>query len=99
MGDELQAVLDHLPDFQKGLVVTLELTAGGTALMFALAFTLGLASSAPSIIIRGASRVVVEFFRGTSLVVQVFWFFFVLPQLGLQISAMACGILALGLNY
>lgn len=99
MGDELQAVLDHLPDFQKSLVVTLELTAGGTALMFALAFTLGLASSAPSIIIRGISRVVVEFFRGTSLVVQVFWFFFVLPQLGLQISAMACGILALGLNY
>ncbi|WP_182359597.1 ectoine/hydroxyectoine ABC transporter permease subunit EhuC [Tomitella gaofuii] len=99
MGDQLQAVLDHLPDFQHGLIVTLELTAGGTVLMFILAFALGLASTAPAAIVRGVARVVIEFFRGTSLVVQMFWLFFVLPQLGVEISPMLCGILALGLNY
>ncbi|QDQ96878.1 ectoine/hydroxyectoine ABC transporter permease subunit EhuC [Tomitella fengzijianii] len=99
MGDQLDAVLDHLPDFQHGLVVTLELTAGGTVLMFILAFTLGLASTSPAVVVRGAARVVIEFFRGTSLVVQMFWLFYVLPQLGVEISPMLCGILALGLNY
>ncbi len=99
MGDQLQAVLDHLPDFQHGLLVTLALTAGGTALMFVLAFALGAAASVPSVAVRGVARVFVEFFRGTSLVVQMFWLFFVLPQLGVQISPMLCGILALGLNY
>lgn len=96
MGEKL---LDHLPDFQDGLVITLELTAGGTVLMFILAFALGLASTAPSVIVRGASRVVVEFFRGTSLLVQMFWLFFVLPLFGVQISPILCGIIALGLNY
>ncbi len=96
MGEKL---LDHLPEFQDGLLVTLELTAGGTVLMFVLAFVLGLASTVPNIIVRGASRIIVEFFRGTSLLVQMFWLFFVLPLFGVQISPVLCGILALGLNY
>ncbi|WP_255372074.1 ABC transporter permease subunit [Cellulosimicrobium sp. CUA-896] len=42
---------------------------------------------------------VVEFFRGTSLVVQFFWLFFVLPVFGFKMESLAVGIVALGLNY
>jgi polar amino acid transport system permease protein len=45
------------------------------------------------------SGVFVEVFRGTSLLVQLFWFYFVLPQFGLRLSAALAALLALGLNY
>ena len=41
----------------------------------------------------------IEFFRGTSLVVQLFLFFFVLPQIGISMPPIVAGIIALGLNY
>ncbi|BCJ86709.1 ectoine/hydroxyectoine ABC transporter permease subunit EhuC [Effusibacillus dendaii] len=46
-----------------------------------------------------AAAVYVEFFRGTSLLVQMFWLFFALPILGIELEPMTTGVLALGLNY
>jgi polar amino acid transport system permease protein len=45
--------------------------------------------------------VVIELFRGTSLLVQLFFFFFVLPlpPFNLEMPAVFTGILALGMNY
>ena len=42
----------------------------------------------------------VEIFRGTSILVQLFWIFFVLPlpPFNLEISPFVAGVLALGLN-
>ncbi|GAA6742080.1 ectoine/hydroxyectoine ABC transporter permease subunit EhuC [Thermus oshimai] len=42
--------------------------------------------------------VYVEVFRGTSLLVQLFWIFFALPLLGLHLPAWTAGVLALTLN-
>ncbi|MGH7740174.1 MAG: ectoine/hydroxyectoine ABC transporter permease subunit EhuC, partial [bacterium] len=39
-----------------------------------------------------------EVFRGTSALVQLFWFYFALPFLGLRLNALTAGILVLGLN-
>src|SRR5690606_37354616 len=80
--DNLEALGAALPQIGQGLVVTLTLTVGGALLAFVLAVALGLGARARNILVRGASRVVIEFFRGTSLVVQLFFLFFVLPQLG-----------------
>lgn len=41
----------------------------------------------------------IEFFRGTSLVVQLFWLYFVLPPLGVRLDAMTVAILGIALNY
>lgn len=44
--------------------------------------------------------VYVEIFRGTSLLIQLFWIYFALPMvLDIRMSAMTAAILALGLNY
>jgi polar amino acid transport system permease protein len=40
----------------------------------------------------------IEFFRGTSVLVQMFWIFFALPAFGVSMSALTAGVLALGLN-
>ncbi|KAA6216084.1 ectoine/hydroxyectoine ABC transporter permease subunit EhuC [Streptomyces filamentosus] len=95
----LPALGRALPAIGGGLLVTLEATALGAALALLVAFALGLAARSRSRTVRGAVRVTVEFLRGTSLYVQLFWLFFALPMLGFRLEPMACGVLALGLNY
>jgi len=99
LADNLTALGDALPQILDGVLITLQLTAGGALLALALAIALGLLARQKNIILRGFARVIIEFFRGTSLVVQLFWFFFVLPFLDVDLSPILAGILALGLNY
>jgi polar amino acid transport system permease protein len=40
----------------------------------------------------------IDLFRGTSALVQLFWAYFALPLLGIELDAMTVGILVLGLN-
>lgn len=90
---------DAIPRIFDGIVVTLELTVGSAIFAFLIALALGLAGAAKNIVLRGSARVVIEFFRGTSLLVQLFWFFYVLPLFGYRLEPIVCGILALSLNY
>lgn len=99
MQSNIEAFLEAWPRFQEGIVTTIYLTLGGAALGFAMALVLGVAAGSRLMVIRGVSRTIVEFFRGTSLLVQLFWLFFVLPLLGYELDPLFCGILALGLNY
>ncbi|NKY59634.1 ectoine/hydroxyectoine ABC transporter permease subunit EhuC [Nocardia flavorosea] len=97
--NNFHAFTDALPRIGEGILITLQLTVGGAALAFVLALTLGTTARARSILVRGPARISIEFFRGTSLLVQLFWFYYVLPLLGYQLDPVFCGILALGLNY
>lgn len=49
-------------------------------------------------LIRAIATVYIEFFRGGSLVVQIYWIFFVFPLFGITLSAFTAGVLAVGLN-
>ncbi|MGH3344953.1 MAG: ectoine/hydroxyectoine ABC transporter permease subunit EhuC [Carbonactinosporaceae bacterium] len=91
--------LDFLPTLWEGILYTLVLTVLGAALSLLLSFVFGLMALSPAMWVRFVSRVVVEFFRGTSLLVQLFWLFFVLPFFGVQLIPIATGVVALGLNY
>ncbi|MHA3949018.1 ectoine/hydroxyectoine ABC transporter permease subunit EhuC [Cellulomonas bogoriensis] len=97
--DNLEALQNAWPRLLDGIVITLQLTLGGGALAFAVAVTFGLMALHGSVWVRGAARTLIEFFRGTSLLVQLFWLFYVLPLLGVTLEPAVTGILALGLNY
>lgn len=99
MSDDIQTLLDRLPRLGESVLVTLQLTVGGAVLAMVVALLLGFGSRTRTLWVRGPSRVVVELFRGTSLVVQFFWLFFVLPVFGFKMESLAVGIVALGLNY
>ncbi|MFC7406237.1 ectoine/hydroxyectoine ABC transporter permease subunit EhuC [Georgenia alba] len=99
MGDNLQILAERLPAFGHGVLITFELTVLGGVLAFVIAVILGVSARSEYILVRGAARTVIEFFRGTSLLVQLFWLFYVLPLLGYRLDALFCGVLALGLNY
>jgi polar amino acid transport system permease protein len=99
MSDDIQELIARLPDLGSSVLVTLQMTVGGALLAMFVAVVLGFGSRTRTLWVRGPSRIVVEFFRGTSLVVQIFWIFYVLPVFGFKMEALAVGIVALGLNY
>ncbi|MEU6172940.1 ectoine/hydroxyectoine ABC transporter permease subunit EhuC [Streptantibioticus parmotrematis] len=83
----------------RGLWLTVQLTVFSAALAAAVAFLAGLARLSRRWIVRFVAGVYVEFFRGTSALVLMFWLFFALPLLGWQLAALWAGTLALGLSY
>jgi polar amino acid transport system permease protein len=87
----IQLILD-------GAWVTIKLTVLGCALALVVAFVAGLGRLSRHAPIRSAATIYIEFFRGTSIFVQLFWAYFVLPLAGFELSPIQAGILALGLN-
>lgn len=91
--------LELLPPLLKGLWVTVQLFLGGAAVAILVAFAAGWSRLSLDPVVRGCATIYVEVFRGTSILVQMFWFYFALPVLlGIRIEAMLVGVLSLGLN-
>lgn len=100
MGDFYSTFFDNFGDVGSGLWVTVQATLLGGLAAFALSFVLGFMANSRRLLVRGVSRIVVEFFRGTSLYVQLFWLYYALPLLtGYELSPVFCGVVAFGLNY
>jgi polar amino acid transport system permease protein len=82
----------------EGALVTIELTVLGSILALVMAFAAGLGRLSRFFAIRALATTYIEFFRGTSIFVQLFWVYFVLPFAGVNLSPLQAGVLALGLN-
>lgn len=81
-----------------GLLTTLKLTIVCILLGCTLGFLVGLARTSRSRILRTVSSIYVEFFRGTPVLIQLFWIFFCLPLLlGVEFSNFVSGVIALTL--
>ncbi|GFH33940.1 ectoine/hydroxyectoine ABC transporter permease subunit EhuD [Streptomyces pacificus] len=93
------AVADFMPRFWDGVLVTLQILVLGSLLSFTLGLVWALALRSESRFVRWPVGLVTEFIRNTPLLVQLFFLFFVLPEWGVQFSALATGTLAIGLHY
>lgn len=94
----MDVIIEYAPLLLRGLLVTLQVTLLGIALTVLVAFVAGLSGLSKFWFIRWPSYIFVEFFRGSGLIVQMFWLFFALPMFGVQLSPLMAGVLALGLN-
>src|SRR5690625_4380224 len=105
MSETFEALAALWPRFVDGILVTLQLTIGGSVLAFILAATLGLIARHHNVVARGAARTFIEVFRGTSLLVQLIFFFYILPLAfpelvdDREVAGLVAGIVGLGLNY
>jgi polar amino acid transport system permease protein len=63
-----------------------------------LAFTAGIARAEGGRVVSWIALVYIEIFRGTSLLVQLFWLYYALPLVGISFEPMATGIAGLALN-
>lgn len=95
---------DYIAPLMEGAWVTVQLTLYSTVLGAVLAFVFGIGKLSSNWAIKGVSVAYIEVFRGTSLLVQLFWLYFALPLAGtamgidLRLPPVLAGVLALGLN-
>lgn len=88
-----------IPTLLSGLVTTLELAGLTIVLSMVLAVPVGMARMAEFPLIRWIAQGYIEIFRGTPMLVQLFWIYFALPALtGVTIPGFASALIALTAN-
>ncbi|MCF6098460.1 MULTISPECIES: ectoine/hydroxyectoine ABC transporter permease subunit EhuC [Mesorhizobium] len=82
-----------------GLLITVVVTIGASLVAVVLGLIAGLIRVSSLWPLRWLAVAYLEFFRGTSLLVQVYLLFFVLPFFGVALSPWAVAIFGIGMNY
>lgn len=96
--------IDYGAPLLEGAWVTITLTFYSTLLGAFFSFLFGIGKLSHHWLLKGAAVCFIEVFRGTSLLVQLFWLYFALPVLGqamgidLRMPPAVTGALALSLN-
>lgn len=85
------------PDLLLGALVTLRITLGAFLLALGLGLPLGVARQR-SALARRLSGPYVEIFRGTPLLIQLFFLYYGLPSVGVTMPADMAAYVGLGLN-
>ena len=63
-----------------------------------LSLIFGLMKLSPNRLVKGFAVTYIEIFRGTSLLVQLYWIFFVLPLFGVTLEKFTAGYVAIAMN-
>jgi polar amino acid transport system permease protein len=94
-----QNAVEFLPILLKGAVVTIEITFCSFILSTALGLVLALMRVSGNHIVSNAAATFINVIRGLPIIVQLFYIYFVLPDLGVQLSAFQAGFIGLGIAY
>ena len=94
----MNQVLAFYPILIDGTITTIILTILGAILALVIAFIVGLARISIFTSIRVLAIIYLEFFRGSSALVQMFFIYFVLPMWGIYFDALTAGVIACGCN-
>jgi len=97
----METITEIFPILLKGLKMTCLVLLGSAILGYLIAFIAGFCRLSNNIVLRGFTSFYIEIFRGTSLIVQLFWLYYALPilfniDLGSDLMA---GMVAIALNY
>ena len=97
----ISAIVEVFPVLLKGVKITLLVLILSAIFGYLFAFIAGLCRLSKNPILRRLTVFYVEVFRGTSLIVQLFWFYYAIPMLfGFDLgSNLLAGVLAISLNY
>jgi polar amino acid transport system permease protein len=93
--------LDAAPfeSLYHGLWITIQATFWGALLAISLGLVFAIMRRSEILPIRAPAAAVVEFVRSTPLLVQLFFLFFVLPEVGISLGPLLAGVIGLGLHY
>lgn len=94
----IEFLAEHRSDFINGTLVTAAQFFLAAAVAIVLALIAGIMKLSENVILRGTANVYIEIFRGTSLLVQLYWIFFVLPLFGITLEKFTAGFVAVGMN-
>jgi polar amino acid transport system permease protein len=88
-----------LPTLGKAALLTLGITAAGFVISLVLGLALAMLRRSRRRLLALPTALTVETVRGTPLLIQLYFIFFVLPEYGVVLPAMLTGIVAIGLHY
>jgi polar amino acid transport system permease protein len=92
---QLSFILEKLPELAQGLEFTLIVSGIGMAGSLILGMMIAAGSSERVPFLNGLGRGYVEVFRNTPLLVQIFFLYFALPEVGIKLEAFTVAWLAL----
>jgi len=92
-------VAEILPTLIEGVKITILATILGYALAVVLGLGLALLRRTRRRWLARITGFVIEFIRGTPLLVQLYFLFYIMPDLGLTLSPLTAGVIGLGLHY
>ena len=95
----IEFLSEHGATLLLGTVMTLKVLVCSIILYVIISMIFGLMRLSKNSIIQATATIYIEFFRGTSLLVQLFWVYYVLPFFGISLEAFTAGVVALGLNF
>lgn len=92
-----KVIADWLPQLAEAAAVTVRITAVGFLLALTIGTVCGVIRSRDTWLAKPVAAYI-EFFRGTPLLVQLFFIYYGLPQVGITLDAWTAGVVGLGLN-
>ena len=92
-----KALFASWQDFAQGFGVTIAVSAIALVLTLIISLVVGLIRCSHSEIAKRIAGWYINFFQNTPLVVQIFFFYNVLPRLGILWSPFVCGFIGLAL--
>ena len=87
------------PKFTSAAITTAQVFVYSALLAVIISIIFGIMRLSKNLIIQVLATIYIEFYRGTSLIIQMFWIYYVLPLFGLPLPALLAGVLALGMNF
>ncbi|MBP1968548.1 polar amino acid transport system permease protein [Virgibacillus natechei] len=97
----INAIIEIFPVLMQGITITITVLLASAFFGYSMAFISGLCRLSNNIVLRKFTGFYVEVFRGTSLIVQLFWLYYAIPILfGIELgSNWWAGVIAIALNY
>ena len=92
-------VAQILPDLLQASLKTLGITVAGFLIAVVLGLFLAIARRSRQAWLSWPAAVLIEFIRSTPLLIQVYFLYYVLPNYGVNMTAMQAGIIGIGLHY
>ena len=94
-----EVAVENFGPLLAGLVLTVELTLVVMVLSLCFALLVALAGMSRFAWLRWLIKAYIEIMRGTPLLLQLVYIYYVLPEIGIRLPSFAAGTLALTLNY
>ena len=88
-----------MPTLLEGLKITIIASIFGAAVAAIVGLVFAVLRRSPVAVVSKTTGFVVEFIRGTPLLVQLYFIFYVLPDFGIRLPALVAGVIGLGLHY
>jgi len=94
-----EIAVENVGPLLAGLLITVELTFVVIILSLVFALFVALAGMSRITALRWLVKSYIEVIRGTPLLLQLIYVYYVLPEIGIRLNAFTAGVIALTINY